>query len=951
MNAQQKQGIQSGSPLDTVLSRLHSVSQTTPGEYTACCPAHDDRTPSLSVTEDSGGTVLLHCHAGCSAADVVEAIGLQWRDLFPDDVDASWKPWEGDLVDRYTYHDADGSPLFQVVRYEMRDPDHPAYGDKSFMQHGYLPEHPDAGKYGRDPGYVPGRSKHGIEPVLYRLPRVLKAIEYGDTVYLVEGEKDVQTLERLGLTATCNPGGASKGSDPGKKWTPEMTAALQGASVVCLPDNDAPGRAFMTAVADKIVQQAASVRIVTLPRLRKKEDVTDWMRLHDGTPQELRTLVETTDPHRWTPRTAADLVAYCEAEGTADDVFEHIDLLAAVPLDRYPTLKKRIRAATDINLNDLRAAVEAGRKRLKEEQEAQDREDRRKALEEEAPVIRLDGRPSADVVDDLLDAIETANDPPMLFRRSEIVWVPDGPDGTPEIQDFSESELDDLISRCTSCVDEDMLPSDPSLRLVRRVADRVDLPRLDGITHVPILRPDGTVRDAPGYDEPTHLLYRPPDGTSPPTVPDEPTEQDVREALALVEEAWRDHPFADDASRAAAFALALTLIVRPLLDSANIPLLIIDATRAGSGKSLLAEIIGIMGTGATPATMSAPTGDAEWRKQITAQLRAGERFIIVDDVSGTLDSASLRRAVTSTTWSDRILGVSTQMRVPSTAVWCATGNNLRPRGDMVRRCFLLRLDTEMSQPWTRTGFTHPQPQWTRENRSALAAALLTLARSWIVAGRPEPTHAPVLGSFERWRTVVGGILEHVGVEDFLGNIDALTDSVFVEDEDWARLLEAIHAWEAQRDKKGFTVRELARDLEGAMRTEDAIRDDDVMEIVEWLPDDLRSKLRYREPIVRSLANSFAYRKDRRFAGGWHLKITQQDRAGKRWTVARDEDASESRDSTTPNSQRTRMPTPPSANSKVGVGGDSDPLEDLESWSRTAPENDALEDDFDGKAPF
>ena len=947
MNAQNTHGIHTGSPLELVLSHLDSVSETSSG-HQAQCPAHDDGSPSLSITEDSGGKVLLHCHAGCHTEDVVDALGLEWRDLFPDDVDASWKPWDGDLVDRYTYHEADGTPLFQVVRYEMRDPSHPAYGDKTFRQHAYLPEHPDAGQFDCEPGYVSGRSKHGVKPVLYRLPRVQKAIEYGDTLYLVEGEKDVQTLEKMGLTATCNPGGASKGSDPGKKWTPDMTESLQGADVVCLPDNDAPGRTFMEAVADKIVRDAKRVRVVCLPRLRSKEDVTDWLRRRDGSRTELETLAQTTDPHRWTARTASDLVAHCEAEGTADDVYEHIDLLAAVPRDQYPKLKKRLKAAVDINLNDLRGAVETARKRLEEKQEKQEREERREALEEEAPVIKLEERPSADVVDDLRDAIETANTPPMLFRRSEIVRIATGPRGKPEIQSVSEAAFDDIVSRWTNCVDGGMLPSDPSLRLIRRVADRVALPRLDGITHVPILRPDGSVHDTPGYDETTRLVYEPPEDVSPPTVPDEPTAQDVRQALEWVEEAWRDHPFADDASGAAAVALALTLIVRPLLEGANIPLLIIDATRAGSGKSLLAEIIGIMGTGTTPATMSAPTGDAEWRKQITAQLRAGERFIIVDDVSGTLDSPSLRRAITSTTWSDRILGVSTQMRVPSTAVWCATGNNLRPRGDMVRRCFLLRLDTQMSKPWMRTGFTHPQPQWTREHRAQLAAALLTLARSWIVAGRPAPTDVPVLGSFERWRTVVGGILEHVGVEGFLGNVDALTDSVFVEDEDWAHLLEAIHTWASSRTQEGFTTRELAGAMEEEVRKEDPIRDDQVMAIVEWLPDDIRSKLRYREPIVRSLGNAFAYRKDRRFTGGWYLTTAGSSSKGKQWVVNRDKDAD---DSTIPNSQPTRMDTPPSADSKVGVGGDSDSLEDLESWSHTSTENGEPDDDFDGKAPF
>lgn len=67
-----------------LLDRLDQVRERGPGRWLACCPAHEDRTPSLSVAETAEGVTLLRCWAGCAAADIVAAVGLELRDLFPE---------------------------------------------------------------------------------------------------------------------------------------------------------------------------------------------------------------------------------------------------------------------------------------------------------------------------------------------------------------------------------------------------------------------------------------------------------------------------------------------------------------------------------------------------------------------------------------------------------------------------------------------------------------------------------------------------------------------------------------------------------------------------------------------------------------------------------------------------------------------------------------------------
>jgi hypothetical protein len=67
-----------------LLDRLERVKPTGPGRWLACCPAHEDRAPSLSIRELDDGRVLVNCFAGCGAVDVLDSLGLGWSALFPE---------------------------------------------------------------------------------------------------------------------------------------------------------------------------------------------------------------------------------------------------------------------------------------------------------------------------------------------------------------------------------------------------------------------------------------------------------------------------------------------------------------------------------------------------------------------------------------------------------------------------------------------------------------------------------------------------------------------------------------------------------------------------------------------------------------------------------------------------------------------------------------------------
>ncbi len=388
-----------------ILGMLDHVSgPNSSGEYTARCPAHADRTASLTVTEkgspkDGKKRIYLCCHAGCGNDKVMEALGITARDLIVDP-DPSWSaaktqrrrgnaakaqrsdvptdadvpaetvdPETGEIIHGmvvhtvgtdastggagsaagrngssgsqasgrasadgagsaagrngssgaqasggagtgagsqaskgagkgagtgaaekdalrpdwdhpdavYRYTDAEGNEVFQVVRLHYLD----GKPGKTFRQRVYDPGSPKANRA----GYVNSVPAEIRDSTLYRMPQVAKAISEGKPVFVVEGEKDVETLERLGHVATCNPGGAGK-------WRDGYSLVLAGADVIILPDNDSRGNGFTGQnhaydVALKLQGIAKRVRLVDLKEacaeLPEKGDISDMVQLMGDT--------------------------------------------------------------------------------------------------------------------------------------------------------------------------------------------------------------------------------------------------------------------------------------------------------------------------------------------------------------------------------------------------------------------------------------------------------------------------------------------------------------------------------------------------------------------------------------------------------------------------------------------------------------------------------------------
>jgi len=209
------------------------------------CPCHEDTHPSLGLAIGREGKILVNCRVcGAKMPAVAEAIGLQQSDFFPPRDGAPTVPvGKRELVATYEYVAEDGTPLYEVRR----------YSNKSFPQH-----RPDG---------TPGIE--GIRRVVYHL----ELIQGKKTVYLVEGEKDADNLIALDIWATCNSGGAGK-------WTEAHTQQLVAANVkqgVVLPDQDQAGALHGQTVARSCHAAGLVVKVVNLPELPEKGDVSDYL--------------------------------------------------------------------------------------------------------------------------------------------------------------------------------------------------------------------------------------------------------------------------------------------------------------------------------------------------------------------------------------------------------------------------------------------------------------------------------------------------------------------------------------------------------------------------------------------------------------------------------------------------------------------------------------------------
>lgn len=236
--------------LQTILSRLKGVKKAGSNTYRAYSPLRNEKEPSLYITEKDDGVILMHDHGGGETKDVLAAIGLTMCILFPDGENSGSGPKGPDPVRKvaavYKYLDENGKLVAEKTRYIP----------KSFR---WRSQKPDGSYDYHKPENVP----------LYNV----SVLEKSGTVFLVEGEKDVDTLTKYGLPAVSLPDGAC--------WENEYTKYFSDKVIVILPDNDDAGRGYAKAALKALKPNNYNTGIMQLnnwwPEIPEKGDVSDYI--------------------------------------------------------------------------------------------------------------------------------------------------------------------------------------------------------------------------------------------------------------------------------------------------------------------------------------------------------------------------------------------------------------------------------------------------------------------------------------------------------------------------------------------------------------------------------------------------------------------------------------------------------------------------------------------------
>jgi hypothetical protein len=357
-----------------------------------------------------------------------------------------------------------------------------------------------------------------------------------------------------------------------------------------------------------------------------------------------------------------------------------------------------------------------------------------------------------------------------VYARNGTLCEVVSPDRT-FIEELQPARIQDLMARRAEWVRpsedggeivEQQAPLNVAVILAAR-REHTGVRPLDAVTTAPIFLADGSILQTRGYNAEARVYLEPSVTVD---VPDRPTLKEARAAARMLCDLVGQFSFRDAADRTSWLAALLSPLVKTATGNAPTPLICISASTPGAGKSLLADLISQIVTG-EKAELSPynPKDPAEWGKRLTSFVKAGSPVRVLDNCNGPIGDEALDRLITSSRWSDRILGASEAPPLPNVTTWLATGNNIEPTGDTVRRVLMCRINVDTDRPQERQGFDLDlEGGYAVEHRSELLGAALTILRAWHVADRPTKGLAS-WGSFTGWSAVVRAAIVWLGMVD------------------------------------------------------------------------------------------------------------------------------------------------------------------------------------------
>ncbi len=317
------------------------------------------------------------------------------------------------------------------------------------------------------------------------------------------------------------------------------------------------------------------------------------------------------------------------------------------------------------------------------------------------------------------------------------------------------------------------------------------LPELRAVATAPLMDPTtGRIIDVDGHDLQTGILLHCNDLAGWTGVPSRPTKDQVHKAVTTLWEPFQSFPFVDAVARGVWLAAILLAPNRVAFPTA--PGILVTSATMGSGKTLLTLCASLLAGDKTPTVLGVTGDPEETRKRMLAIGRCGTRAIILDNIVGQFESDVLCSWLTTELYSDRVLGSSERVTIPTRTMLMASGNNVTLRGDLVRRLLTCRIDPEMEAPWTRTFNVNPV-EYVTHNRLTMAAAALTILK----AAWEQPVAMPGrTASFETWSDVIRKAVCWIGEQGFMAVADPVQsiDSAHDADPELSKLAALLAAW-------------------------------------------------------------------------------------------------------------------------------------------------------------
>lgn len=305
---------------------------------------------------------------------------------------------------------------------------------------------------------------------------------------------------------------------------------------------------------------------------------------------------------------------------------------------------------------------------------------------------------------------------------------------------------------------------------------------LKAVITAPTITEDNHVIYKRGYDAKTQLYLSVTEDLNPPA--GKPTTADLKDAYRAIMNVIDTFKLNTALDRSVVLSAFLTAVVRPTLDKA--PIFCFDAPTQGSGKTYLAECIGIVATGSAPSITPAIQGnEAEIQKTLLAMLMNGASTIIWDNIMGAFNSATMASFTTAINYSGRVLGASEQITLPNKAMVIFTGNNLKLYGDLPRRCITARIDTGEENPLNTKRDLRPlkglkPDQYLLDNRNEIVMSAITIIRAFLMSDTCRTSgryteHA--VASFEQWDAMARQPILHLSAEGIAPEMTDVKQSI------------------------------------------------------------------------------------------------------------------------------------------------------------------------------